>query len=117
MSTLLFLPEKRKENIFFSADSLYRIFVSGFYSCRTIALGNGTACRETEKWLSDLFSQGILDSKQIRYCIVNEQGTSIYSCSDLAKKEFPQLDVNLISAGKLNLFFFSLFLKRVRFTK
>ncbi|XP_037026031.1 uncharacterized protein YdcI [Bradysia coprophila] len=68
------------------------------HGCTTIALGNGTACRETEKWISDLFDKGILDSKRIRYSIINEQGTSIYSCSDLAKKEFPDLDVNVISA-------------------
>lgn len=88
------------QSVFYVCKPLYAIIL--YFSCTTIALGNGTACRETEKWLSDLFNQGILDQKQIRYCIVNEQGTSIYSCSDLAKKEFPDLDVNLISAGNFN---------------
>lgn len=69
-------------------------------SCELIAVGNGTACRETELWLTKLFECGILDSNKIRYCIVSEQGASIYSCGDVAKKEFPNLDVNIISAGK-----------------
>uniref|UniRef100_A0A1A9WRX1 YqgF/RNase H-like domain-containing protein n=1 Tax=Glossina brevipalpis TaxID=37001 RepID=A0A1A9WRX1_9MUSC len=61
-------------------------------------LGNGTACRETEFWLSKLFETGILDAEQVRYSIVSEQGASIYSCSDIAKKEFPKMDMNEISA-------------------
>ncbi|XP_058984529.1 uncharacterized protein YdcI-like [Musca domestica] len=68
------------------------------HKCRLIALGNGTACRETEFWLSKLFELGILDSNLIRYSIVSEQGASIYSCSDVAKKEFPNMDMNEISA-------------------
>lgn len=64
-----------------------------------IALGNGTACRETESWLTDLMRIKVLDEKSIKYCIVSECGASIYSCSDEAKNEFPKLDVNLISAG------------------
>lgn len=71
-----------------------------FFSCKLIALGNGTACRETEKWIADLMADGVLDSKTVRYSIVTEQGASIYSCGDIAKKEFPDMDVNLISAGK-----------------
>lgn len=63
-----------------------------------IALGNGTACRETEFWLSKLFELGILDPNHVRYSIVSEQGASIYSCSDIAKKEFPNMDMNEISA-------------------
>jgi len=68
-------------------------------SCRIIALGNGTACRDTEMWLSSLFQGGVLDSRSIRYSIVNENGASIYSCSDVATKEFPKMDRNEISAG------------------
>lgn len=67
-------------------------------SCKTIALGDGQACRETELWLTKLFDKGILDQKKICYDIVSEQGTSVYSCSDLAKNEFPKLDAKLISA-------------------
>ncbi|ALC46088.1 CG31156 [Drosophila busckii] len=68
------------------------------HNCRIIALGNGTACRETEMWLTSLFQAGTLDSRSIRYSIVNENGASIYSCSDVATKEFPHMDRNEISA-------------------
>ncbi|XP_053696973.1 uncharacterized protein YdcI [Sabethes cyaneus] len=68
------------------------------HNCNLIALGNGTACRETESMLSYMLEEGILDKRWIRYCIVPEQGASIYSCSEIAKKEFPKMDVNLISA-------------------
>uniref|UniRef100_A0A1A9VVW6 S1 motif domain-containing protein n=1 Tax=Glossina austeni TaxID=7395 RepID=A0A1A9VVW6_GLOAU len=68
------------------------------HKCKLIALGNGTACRETEFWLSKLFEIGILDDEEVRYSIVSEQGASIYSCSDIAKKEFPRMDTNHISA-------------------
>lgn len=50
-------------------------------------------------WLTSLFQAGILDSHSIRYSIVNENGASIYSCSDVAAKEFPKMDMNEISAG------------------
>ncbi|XP_022216719.2 S1 RNA-binding domain-containing protein 1 [Drosophila obscura] len=68
------------------------------HTCQVIALGNGTACRETEFWLTDLFHAGILDSRSIRYSIVNENGASVYSCSDVASKEFPDMDTNERSA-------------------
>ncbi|XP_044735468.1 S1 RNA-binding domain-containing protein 1 isoform X3 [Chrysoperla carnea] len=66
-------------------------------NCSTIALGNGTACRETEQWITELKSQNIL-SKNIKYTIVNESGASIYSCTEEASKEFPNMDTNIISA-------------------
>ncbi|XP_054745343.1 S1 RNA-binding domain-containing protein 1 [Anastrepha obliqua] len=68
------------------------------HNCKIIALGNGTACRETEFWLSNLFDIGILDKSTVRYSIISEQGASIYSCSDVALKEFPDMDMNEISA-------------------
>ncbi|KAH8382830.1 hypothetical protein KR009_005490 [Drosophila setifemur] len=68
------------------------------HKCKIIALGNGTACRETEHWLTDMFHAGILDSRSIRYSIVNENGASVYSCSNVATKEFPDMDMNERSA-------------------
>ncbi|XP_068155650.1 S1 RNA-binding domain-containing protein 1 [Drosophila tropicalis] len=68
------------------------------HNCHVIALGNGTACRDTEQWLSQLFHSGALDSGTIRYSIVNENGASVYSCSDVASKEFPEMDTNERSA-------------------
>lgn len=68
-------------------------------SCTLIALGNGTACRETEKWLTSLIEEKAFHPLDVTYTIVNEDGASIYSCGSEAKKEFPNLDTNIISAG------------------
>ncbi|XP_017484179.1 PREDICTED: S1 RNA-binding domain-containing protein 1 isoform X2 [Rhagoletis zephyria] len=72
------------------------------HNCKIIALGNGTACRETEFWLSNLFDYGILDKNTVRYSIVSEQGASIYSCGEVARKEFPDMDMNEISAVSIS---------------
>lgn len=60
-----------------------------------IAIGNGTASRETEAMTVELIHQ--LDGK-VAYMIVSEAGASVYSASKLAAEEFPQFDVNLRSA-------------------
>lgn len=62
-----------------------------------IALGNGTASRESEKFIRDLL-QTVTFDRPCQYVIVSESGASIYSASPLAKKEFPDYDVNLRSA-------------------
>lgn len=59
-----------------------------------IAIGNGTASRETEQMASELIAQ----TPGVSYMIVNEAGASVYSASKLAAEEFPQYDVNLRSA-------------------
>jgi transcriptional accessory protein Tex/SPT6 len=70
-----------------------------FHRCELIALGNGTACRETESYLSDLIKNGWFYPLDVKFTIVSEQGASIYSCSPVAQKEFPDTDPNVISAG------------------
>ena len=67
-----------------------------------IAIGNGTACRETERWISDLIA-GELADQGVAYVIVNEAGASVYSASRLGREEFPQYDATLrgaISIGR-----------------
>ena len=60
-----------------------------------IALGNGTASRETDKLLNDLIKRENLDV----ICVtVSESGASIYSASEIASKEFPDLDVTIRGA-------------------
>ncbi len=59
-----------------------------------IAIGNGTASRETEQMTCELIKQ----APGVSYMIVNEAGASVYSASKLAAEEFPQYDVNLRSA-------------------
>jgi len=68
------------------------------YSVSTIAIGNGTACRETECLVAALISSGKFHPQQVQYTIVSEQGASIYSCSTLAQEEFPGVDTNIISS-------------------
>ena len=65
-----------------------------------IAIGNGTASRETESMAAELIASLNNEGKykEISYAIVNEAGASVYSASKLAAEEFPQFDVNLRSA-------------------
>jgi competence ComEA-like helix-hairpin-helix protein len=81
------------ENFNKSSKELIEILENN--KCELIALGNGTACRETEEFLSKVLK----NLTNIQYCIVSEQGASIYSCSDEARKEFhDKYDTNVISA-------------------
>ncbi len=61
---------------------------------RHIAIGNGTASRETEEMTAEMLKK----APEVSYMIVNEAGASVYSASPLAAEEFPQYDVNLRSA-------------------
>ncbi len=65
------------------------------YHVTAIALGNGTASRESEKFIADTLQ--LFDHK-VMYTIVNEAGASVYSASKLAQEEFPHYDVTLRSA-------------------
>ena len=60
-----------------------------------IAIGNGTASRETDKLADELITKF---SKDVKKIIVSEAGASVYSASELAAKEFPELDVSLRGA-------------------
>ena len=55
-----------------------------------IAIGNGTASRETEQFVAQFIQDQM---PHLAYCIVNEAGASVYSASPLAREEFPDLDV------------------------
>ena len=65
------------------------------YEVEVIAIGNGTASRETEEFVVDVLQAVIRD---VFYIIVNEAGASVYSASDLAREEFPDLQVEERSA-------------------
>ena len=92
-TTVIYPTEPRKE---IEKSSLILSRLIKKYNVDLIALGNGTASRESEKFIRDLLSTLKLDNCQ--YVIVSESGASIYSASPLAKKEFPDFDVNLRSA-------------------
>ncbi|AIG24809.1 RNA-binding transcriptional accessory protein [Brevibacillus laterosporus] len=60
------------------------------YQVDVVAIGNGTASRETEQFIADVLKEA---KRDVSYIIVNEAGASVYSASALAKEEFPELDV------------------------
>ena len=64
----------------------------------TIVIGNGTASRETEEVVSEFISE---QAPELRYTIVNEAGASVYSASELASREYPDLDVTVRGALSL----------------
>ena len=67
-----------------------------------VAIGNGTACRETEELMGELLTEELKD-KGVAYVIVNEAGASVYSTSPLGREEFPEYDATLrgaISIGR-----------------
>jgi len=65
------------------------------FPIEVVAIGNGTASRETEQFVADILKNM---EKDIFYLIVNEAGASVYSASDLAREEFPDLQVEERSA-------------------
>jgi len=67
------------------------------HSLVVMALGNGTACRETEELLGELLADELKDDG-VAYVIVNEAGASVYSTSPLGREELPQYDATLRSA-------------------
>ncbi|MBP1555358.1 MAG: RNA-binding transcriptional accessory protein, partial [Oscillospiraceae bacterium] len=64
------------------------------YNVKAIAIGNGTASKESEIFVADM----IKDMPGVAYMMVNEAGASVYSASKLGAAEFPQYDVSLRSA-------------------
>ena len=70
------------------------------YNIDIIAIGNGTASRESEKFVSDMIKE--ID-REVQYIIVSEAGASVYSASELANEEYPDINVSLrgaISIGR-----------------
>lgn len=65
------------------------------YGVEVIAIGSGTASYETEQFVAELIAEKNLD---ISYAIVNEDGASVYSASELGIEEFPDLDVTVRGA-------------------
>ncbi len=68
------------------------------HKVQILAVGNGTAGRETELFVAEILRQLAKEDLHPEYMVVNEAGASVYSASKLAAEEFPQYDVNLRSA-------------------
>lgn len=79
---------QRAESLETLSDLVHR------YSVTLIAIGNGTASRETERLIAELTSRSI----NTKYTIVSEAGASVYSASALARSELPDMDVSMRGA-------------------
>lgn len=73
-------------------------FLIAKHKVQLIAIGNGTASRETEQFIANFIKETKVN---VKYVIVNEAGASVYSASDLARKEFPDLSVEQRSAASI----------------
>ena len=72
------------------------------HNVSAVAIGNGTACRETEELIAELVAEELKDDG-VAYVIVNEAGASVYSTSPIGREEFPDYDATLrgaISIGR-----------------
>jgi uncharacterized protein len=69
------------------------------YKIDIIAIGNGTASRETERFIADIINEYFKD--KVKYVIVSEAGASVYSASELAREEFPDFSVEERSAASI----------------
>ena len=85
--------ERQKKEAIAALEKLIRK-----HGVENIAIGNGTASRETEQMAVELMRQVNEAGAHVSYMIVSEAGASVYSASKLAAEEFPQYDVNLRSA-------------------
>lgn len=95
LDTKVIYPTKPREQIESSKKIVKELIIK--HNIDYIALGNGTASRESEKFLRDLLKE-IETIKCCKVIIVSESGASVYSATKLAQEEFPQFDVNLRSA-------------------
>lgn len=82
-----------KEN--YSKDEKVLLSMIQKYNIEIIAIGNGTASRETESFIAEFIKKFHLD---VQYVIVSEAGASVYSASSIAKEEFPDYQVEERSA-------------------
>lgn len=89
-------PTKPKCDVAGSEKTLKKIVDR--YGCDVIVIGNGTGSRETEEVVADFIGKTGL---AIQYTIVNEAGASVYSASELAAREYPDLDVTTRGAMSL----------------
>ncbi len=89
LATTTIYPDRHQEQ---AKETLKRLAAQ--HGVTVLAIGNGTASRETEVLVAEALGEG-LDAK---YTIVNEAGASVYSASKLARQEMPDLDVSLRGA-------------------
>ena len=98
LDTTTVYPTEPQNNIEGAKKTLKELISK--YNIDIIAIGNGTASRESEKFVSDMLKE--ID-REVQYIIVSEAGASVYSASELASEEHPDINVSLrgaISIGR-----------------
>lgn len=93
LTTTVIYPTVPQRKIEESEKTLLQLIEK--YGVEVIAIGNGTASKESEIFVADALKK---TSKKVSYMVVSEAGASVYSASKLAAEEFPQFDVSLRSA-------------------
>lgn len=92
-----YIGEKMSDERVKLSEKIIKQFIAK-YGVNLIAIGNGTASRETESFIANLLRESNLD---VKYVIVNEAGASVYSASDYARNEFPDFSVEERSAASI----------------
>ncbi|WP_321469969.1 helix-hairpin-helix domain-containing protein [Halarcobacter sp.] len=93
LNSSVIYPTKPKEDIKTSSKIVLELIKK--HKITSIAIGNGTASRETAIFISNLIKENSLN---INYAIVSEIGASVYSASKIATQEYPNLDVTIRGA-------------------
>lgn len=93
LDTTTVYPTKPQNRITESKKILLNLIET--YQVDVIAIGNGTASRESEQFVADMLKEC---KRDVRYIIVNEAGASVYSASKLGTEEFPDMNVSLRGA-------------------
>ena len=97
LDTAVLYPTEPQNDIIGSRKKLIELIKKD--NINVIAIGNGTASRESEQFVSDTIKQlKDEDGITVNYAIVSEAGASVYSASELATKEYPNLNVSLRGA-------------------
>ncbi len=93
LDTAVIYPTKPREETEKSKRTVLRLIKA--YDIDVVAIGNGTASRESEAFIADVLKEC---ERKVAYTIVSEAGASVYSASELAAEEFPDFDVTERSA-------------------
>jgi protein Tex len=96
LATDTIYPFQPKNDVRGAQAALFRLLTQ--HQVELIAIGNGTASRETERFVADTLALLPKDAKAPTKVVVSEAGASVYSASELAAREFPDLDVSLRGA-------------------
>ena len=93
LDTTTVYPTEPQNKILETKEELTKLIKK--YKVDVIAIGNGTASRESEKIVSDIIKE---TDEKVSYIIVNEAGASVYSASSIANEEHPDINVSLRGA-------------------